>query len=182
MVSRDPTMRTAVALTGLLVAACSVGEVPGPDDDACVNRLAPPQVVAHKHADDNTAHAGQNCIVAACHLNNMLGTNAPGYQFGGTVYVTGTTNPSAGATVRIKSGTMVLKTVTDDAGNFHFAAGSLPGAFTASVDVTACPTITPMVAPMTGGNGTGAGANSCNLCHGPAGSPGATTTPITLAN
>jgi hypothetical protein len=180
MVSRGPMMRTALVSTGLFVAACSVGEVD--DDGACVARLAPPQVEAHQHANiaTNPTHAGENCIVGGCHLNNNLGLNAPGYQFGGTVYVTGTTNPSAGATVRIKSGTTVLKTVTDDAGNFHFAAGLLSGAFTATVDVTACPTVTPMVAPMMGGGGAGAG--SCNLCHAPAGSPGATTTPITLAN
>lgn len=184
-------MRIA-SLLSLLLAACSVGEVGtsnnvgvdggnGSNANACVDRLTPAGP-AHVHTAavavaGKPSNAGENCIKAGCHLNNMLGPNAPGYQFAGTVFVPGTTNPQAGATVRIKSGTTVLTALTDDAGNFAFAAGSLPGAFTATTDVTACPTVMTMVTPMVGGNGGGAGANSCNLCHA---ATGGTTAPITL--
>jgi hypothetical protein len=173
-------MRIAL-LTCLLLAACTVGEVGtanntgsdgGTDGSAnangCADRLTPAGA-AHTHTAPvvagNPSNMGQNCIVAACHLNNNLGPNAPGYQFAGTLYAAGTTNPQAGAQVRIKSGAMTLTTYTDTDGNFSFPAGSLAGQFSAMTDVSACPTITNMVTPLVGGNGGGAGANSCNLCH-----------------
>lgn len=187
---RGLQMRIVLA-SSLLLAACTVGEVGtanntgvdggagadgGSNANACVDRLAaadPP----HTHIAGGTSNKGLNCIVAGCHLNNSLGAGAPGYQFAGTIYAAGTTNPSAGALVRIKSGTMILKAYSDADGNFHFDAGALAGQFTATVDVTACPTVTPMVTQLVGGNGGGAGANSCNLCHA---QTGGTTTPITL--
>lgn len=188
-------MRIALLLSSLAFAACTVGEVGtanntgadggtgtdsgsnmGIDPNACVNRLASPDG-AHTHTAGGTSNKGMNCIVAGCHLNNSLGTGAPGYQFAGTVYAAGTTNPSAGAVVRVISGTTVLQTYTDADGNFHFPAGSLSGTFTATTNVTACPTVDKMTTTLSGGNGTGGGANSCNLCHA---QTGGTTAPITL--
>jgi hypothetical protein len=182
-------MRIAL-LPCLLLAACTVGEVGtvnnmvpdgNPTGNGCVDRLTPPGA-AHTHTAPvvagNPSNKGQNCIVAACHLNNNLGLNAPGYQFAGTLYAAGGINPQAGAQVRIKSGAMTLMTYTDADGNFSFPAGSLPGQFSAMTDVSACPTITNMVTPLVGGNGAGAGANSCNLCHTTA--AGAQAPPITL--
>jgi hypothetical protein len=170
-----------VLFLSLLLAACSVGEVGGGGDagptNDCVARLAPAGP-KHQHVAGGTSNQGLNCIVAGCHLNNQLGTGAPGYQFAGTLWATGATTPSAGALVRIKAGTMTLMTYTDEDGNFSFPAGSLPGTFTANTDVTACPTVTKMVTQMIGGGGTGAGANSCNLCHTTA--AGAQAPPITL--
>jgi hypothetical protein len=192
-----------VLLTSFLFAACTVGEVgtsengtdPGSgsngsngsngsgsgsgsaDFAACMDRLGQPDA-AHVHIAGGTSNKGLNCIVAGCHLNNNLGAGAPGYQFAGTVYKAGTTTPSAGAVVRIKSGTNILTAYTDADGNFHFQAGSLAGAFTANTNVAGCPTITSMGGALTGGNGGGAGANSCNLCHTAA--AGGTTTPIQL--
>ncbi|HEY0482269.1 MAG TPA: hypothetical protein VGD37_32335 [Kofleriaceae bacterium] len=175
-------MRIVLLLTSLLFAACTVGEVgtsnntqtdggtgidgtgSGSNVNACANRVTPADP-AHLHTAGGTSNKGLNCIVAGCHLNNNLGAGAPGYQFAGTVYAAGTTNPSAGATVRIKSGTTVLTAISDADGNFHFPAASLQGTFTATTDATACPTVTPMVTQLVGGGGGGAGANSCNLCH-----------------
>jgi hypothetical protein len=182
--------RTALLLSGLFVAACSVGEVPngmgggdggatpgegGITANACLDRITPPNP-AHSHTAGGTSNAGQNCMLAGCHLpNNGAG---PPYQFAGTVHIAGTTNPSAGATIRIKSGSGApITAITDADGNFSFPAGSISGAFTATTDATACPTVTPMVTQMIGGNGVGAGANSCNSCHA---QTGGTTTPITL--
>ncbi len=187
-------MRIALLLSSLALAACTVGEVGtanntgadggtgtdggstmGTDPNACVNRLASPDA-AHTHAAGGTSNKGMNCIVAGCHLNNSPGAGAPGYQFAGTVYAAGTTNPSAGAVVRIVSGSTVLQTYTDADGNFSFPAGSLSGNFTATTNATACPTVDKMVTTLSGTGG--GGANSCNLCHTTA--AGGTTTPISL--
>lgn len=184
-------MRIVLLISSLALAACTVGEVGtsnngggadgggsgSGDPNACADRQMPADI-AHTHNDSKTSNKGLNCLQSGCHLNNALGTGAPGYQFAGTVYAAGTTNPSAGALVRIKSGTTVLMTRTDVDGNFYFPAGSLPGNFMATTNVSACPTITPMVTQLIGGGG--AGANSCNLCHAPAGTAGAQTTPISL--
>lgn len=192
----DPTMRIALLLSSLAFAACTVGEVgtamntgtdggsgsgvgSGSDNpDVCVDRLAqadPP----HLHAAGGTSNKGQNCIAAGCHLNNSLGAGAPGFQFAGTVYAGTTTNPSAGAMVRIFSGTTVLKAYTDSDGNFYFNAPALSGSFMATTQVTACPTVTKMADLLVGGNGTAPAANSCNSasCHA---SPGGATAPISL--
>jgi hypothetical protein len=176
-------MRIGIVILGLglVVTACDVGDVgagpPGgggdaggggntPDFAVCMDRRSPVDI-AHKHADDQTSHKGQNCIAAGCHLNSNLGAGAPGFQFAGTLYTAGNmTMPQAGAVVRIKSGTMVLTSYSDADGNFFFPAGSLMGSFNANTNVSACPTgPTSMVGPLAGGSGAGGGANSCNLCH-----------------
>jgi hypothetical protein len=188
-------LRTALLLSSLFAAACTVGDLPtnrgnGQVDagagmmidaaamgNGCVNRIVPPGD-AHQHGGaGGPTHAGEDCIVAGCHANNALGNGAPGFQFAGTVYKVGTTTPNTGLTIHVVSGATVLTGVTDTAGNFNIGAGSLAGAFTATTDVTACPDIKPMVTKLTGGGGGGPGANSCNRCHKAA---GGTTTPITL--
>lgn len=102
-------------------------------------------------------------MVANCHLNNALGAGAPGYQFAGTVYKPGGTIPSVGATVRVKSaaGVQAPPYLTDSAGNFHIPAGTLMQAFPATLNVTACPTVAPMVTPLAQGDGNCAKAG----CH-----------------
>lgn len=175
-------MRIAFLLSSLVFAACTVGEVNtstnnngggnpdagggmmGVDPNACVDRFASPEP-EHKHAAGGTSNAGQNCIVSGCHQNNTPNAG-PGYQFAGTIYKMGTTTPDPGVTVKIISNNMVVaSTISDQAGNFAIPAGALPGAFNASTLVAACPTVTKMVTPLVGGNGGGAGANSCNSCH-----------------
>jgi hypothetical protein len=174
-------MRIALLLSSLAFAACTVGEIDDPgtgsgsgsgsgsnmgvNPDACVDRLAAPDG-EHPHKVGGTGNGGQNCIQGGCHLNNNLGTDAPGYQFAGTIYKQGTTQPNPGAVVKIISnGMVVAQAYADAAGNFHIAAGTLSGAFTASTSVSACPTVTKMVTPLVGGGGAGGGANSCNSCH-----------------
>jgi hypothetical protein len=180
-------MRIALLLSSLAFAACTVGEVDSTDNtgsgsgsgsgsnnpDACVDRLATPgpaNVHTAPVVAGNASNAGQNCIQSKCHLNSDLGGTpgamAPGFQFAGTVVKQGTTQPDAGAVVRIVSNGMVVATTyTDQAGNFYISAGTLSGAFTANTSVSACPTVTKMVTPLVGGTGGGGGANSCNSCH-----------------
>lgn len=184
-------MRIVHLISSLALAACTVGDpsINVNDDDgmgsgsgsaftACVDRAA--QVApAHNHnVMPTTTHKGENCIVSGCHQNNALGMNAPGFQFAGTVYASGTTNPQAGAAVRIKSGETVETRFTDSDGNFYFEAGTFQGSFTANTNVSACPgPVATMVTPLVGGGG-GPGANSCNLCH--TTGAGAQATPISM--
>jgi hypothetical protein len=168
-------MRAALLCSGLAATACSVGEVTlnntvggdaGGSAAACVNRLTPAGS-AHIHTAGGTSNAGVGCVVAGCHLQSNPGAGAPGYQFAGTVYKPGTTTPSAGAVIRVKSAAgMVVTAYTDLDGNFSIAAGSLPNPFPATSDATACPTVTPMVTPLSQGGG------DCNSCHRTGGSAG----------
>jgi mono/diheme cytochrome c family protein len=76
--------------------------------------------------------------------------------------------------VQIKAGGMVYPALTDDAGNFNFAAGTVPGMFTATVVVSGCPAVMTMPdALVSGGDPTD---KNCNGCHGPGGGQ----QPITL--
>jgi len=172
--------RLAILVTSGLFA-CSVGEVPigaGPDGGAggnnpCVTRVAPP-APGHTHLAGGGTNAGLNCVNGACHLAGSTGTNAPAYQFAGTVYVAGTRNPSAGATVQIKAGGMVHAAVTDEAGNFSFPVGTVTGTFSATVVVSACPAVMTMPdALVSGGDPVD---KNCNGCHGVTGDK----PPITL--
>ena len=169
-------MRSAILLFCLLVAACSVGEVPanniapdggGPSGGDCVNRFSPPGP-AHINEDGLGTNARMGCVEANCH-GQPLGPGAPQWQFAGTVVKPGGTTASAGATVRIKSAAgTVIEAVTDDAGNFSIPAGTLPNPFPATVTVTACPTTTAMVSAIAQGQ------NDCNAsgtCHGGAQGP-----------
>ncbi|HET7501915.1 MAG TPA: hypothetical protein VFK02_12950 [Kofleriaceae bacterium] len=185
-------MRTALLVSSLLLAACTVGEVgtanapAGGGTDAgsgsgsgsgsgigtaCVNRATAGP--AHDHGNGVT-HAGENCLqVGSCHLNNSPAPAGPPFQFAGTVYKTDGVTPNSGVNLRIKqkAGTGSVTLVSDLAGNFSIAAGSLQQAFPAAVDATACPTVKAMMADLVQGNG------GCNSCH-VAGKDG----PITLAD
>jgi hypothetical protein len=160
------TMRFAVPVLGVFLAACSVGEFGtdgGAANNVCAERVTPP-LVAHIHLEGGGTNAGMGCVVAACHLAAAPGLNAPGYQFGGTVYKPGIERiPSAGVTVRIKGKDgMIVAAVTDDAGNFYIPAGALADPFPAAAVATACPTMNSMVATLSQGGG------NCNSgdCHG----------------
>jgi hypothetical protein len=191
--------KALVVLMPFVMAACEVGEVPinggtgidapistttdsgiSPTTDAPVAALcaprASPVTVAHLHSAGATTHAGENCVVAGCHLATNVGTGAPGMQFGGTLYGTDGITPNKGATVYFKNaaGTTVL-TTTDTAGNFYMNAGSLPQGFPALVSASVCPTTgtgsapTPMTEAV---QNTGGG---CALagCHTPGAGQGA---------
>lgn len=181
----DPTMRIALLLSSLAFAACTVGEIDSEnnmgsgsgsgsnmvDPNACIDRLASPDMpTVHPEgiavSDTNKSNAGENCIKAGCHLNSALGSGAPGFQFAGTVYKQGTTQPDPGVAIRIvMNGMVVASTYADEAGNFHIPAGTLSGSFSANTSASACPGTSKMVTPLVGGGGAGAGANSCNSCH-----------------
>ncbi len=115
-------LNRALLFMPFVVAACEVGEVPinggtsidapvittpidapGPGIDAvAVAQCAPranPVTVAHTHSAGATTHAGENCVVAGCHLATNVGTGAPGMQFGGTLYGSDGITPNKGATL-----------------------------------------------------------------------------------
>ncbi len=192
--------RTALLLSSLFVAACTVGELPtagggntggnntsgvdagsppgtdagGAHANGCIDRIVPPGG-SHTHLAGGGTNAGLGCVVAACHLASNPGPNAPGFQFAGTVYKPDGTTPSTGVTIQVKSpGGTVAIGVTDDAGNFNIMQGSLQQAFPATTNVTACPNLTPMVGQLVqAGTVTG---NNCNGCHVVGGSAGSRIT------
>ena len=91
MRSRGPMTRTALLLSCLFAAACSVGEVGtsnnggtdggtktdgGATGNGCVTRLTPAGA-EHPHTApvnaNNPTNAGENCVSAGCHLKASLG-------------------------------------------------------------------------------------------------------------
>jgi hypothetical protein len=193
--------RTALLLSSLFVAACTVGELPtagggnpggnnttgvdagnppatdggGAHANGCIDRIVPPGD-AHQHGGTGgPTHAGEGCVVAACHLASNPGPGAPGFQFAGTVYKPDGTTPSTGVTIQVKSAAgLTAVGVSDSAGNFNILQGSLQQAFPATTNVTACPNLTPMVGQLVqAGTVTG---NNCNGCHVTGGSAGSRIT------
>lgn len=176
-------MRSALLVSSLFVVACSVGEVVGNTSDggsdgsgmgsACLDRIMPAgEAHVHSAAAGGGTNAGMGCVISGCHLASAPGTDAPGFQFAGTLYKPGGTTPNAGAVIRVKSSAgMEVKGYTDSAGNFSISAGVLMNPFPATTNATACPTTTPMVGSLTTGGG------NCNAagCH-------ASNMPITLAD
>lgn len=190
--------RAALLVSSLFFAACTVGDLPrsgpgggnpanpgvdagntpgvdaAPTGNGCVNRAAADPAYVHSAAAGGGTNAGKGCINTGCHAQGGTG---PQFQFAGTIYKPGGTVASAGVTIRVTSGTGTAApdVITDDAGNFHIAAGTLSGAFPgAHVLVTACPTApAKMNTALNSGDGNCAKAG----CH-VAGATG----PITLAD
>src|SRR4051812_37988741 len=119
-------MTRAFLLTSILFGGCFSGELGGPgpapvdakpavDIDAeiiippdmgpalgCVDRGTPAIAFEHPQAAaGNKARAGEGCVQAACHLYGQEAIGAPGFQFAGTVYKQGTTDPDPGAIIII---------------------------------------------------------------------------------
>ena len=163
--------RTALLLSSLFAAACSVGEVDTSNGGSgCVDRLTP---AGGEHAHDapvaagNPTNAGENCVASGCHLKGAEGTDAPAYQFGGTVYKTGGTVPSAGAAIVLKGGGKTVTVYSDTAGNFGVPDdGSLPNPFQGNVTVSGCPTISTMSTQITQ---NGCGGQACHIGTNPTG-------------
>src|SRR4051794_11121582 len=100
MVSRGLMTRTALLLSSLWVAACTVGELPeasnnqgtdagGEMGNGCQNRNATPDP-PHDHGGvAGATNAGMSCVASGCHLEGATGTDAPAFEFAGTVYKTG---------------------------------------------------------------------------------------------
>jgi hypothetical protein len=169
--------RTALLLSSLWVAACTVGELPeasnnqgtdagGEMGNGCQNRNAAPDP-PHDHGGvAGATNAGMSCVASGCHLEGATGTDAPAFEFAGTVYKTGAVAPNAGVIItitKVADGT-TASAITDTAGNFHVPAGMLAGAFPATVNVSACPTISKMVGQLAAD--TGPSCNGGGTCHG----------------
>jgi hypothetical protein len=185
-------LRTALVLSSLFAAACTVGDLPtnrgngqvdagngsgsnpqidaAPTGNGCVDRVTAGDPHIHGTAAGGGTHAGDDCMT--CHAKGAAGP-APGpqFQFGGTLYKADGVTPNAGVTIRIKpaGGGTPVPLVTDTAGNFSAAAGTIPAAFPATVDVTVCPTVTAM-----GGQLVANGGGACNSggCHAKGGTQG----------
>jgi hypothetical protein len=132
----------------LPLLACSVGEVPtngsGPDGGGGANACV------DRIAPAATAHT---------HLAGG-GSNAGMNCIAGGCHLPGNTGTDAPP--------------YQYAGNFNFAAGTVPGMFSATVVVSACPAVMTMPdALVSGGDPTD---KNCNGCHGPGGGQ----QPITL--
>jgi hypothetical protein len=176
--------RAVLLLSCLFAAACSVGEVgtsnnTGTGTDAgtktdgggtgtgngCKTRLAPPGA-SHPHTAPvnaaNPTNAGENCVAGGCHLAGNVGTDAPAYQFGGTVYKTGGTVPSVGAAIVLAGGGSTATVYSDTAGNFAVPDGSLPNPFVGTVSVSGCPTIS-MMASQISAPQAGCGGVACHI-------------------
>jgi hypothetical protein len=198
MLLRGPMTRTALLLSSLFVAACTVGEIPdknpatpgtdagsgsgttdgGANANGCVDRLPPPAADAHSHLAGGGTNAGMDCTLGGCHKKGALGAGAPEFRFAGTVYKADGTTPTVGAVVLFTSGAKKTPFYTDSAGNFNIRADdpSLATPFSnGNVSVTGCPTIHPMGGLVTEGTPlVGCGSSGC---HGPGGTGGKLTLP-----
>ncbi|HEY5921277.1 MAG TPA: hypothetical protein VIV11_06385 [Kofleriaceae bacterium] len=104
---------------------------------------------------------------AACHNQALgLGTAAPAYSYGGTLFKADKVTPFAGGIVIVKLGTAEKKITAADNGNFWMVPGvagldSPTVTDRANTSATACPNILPMVGTL------GAGDGDCNKggCH-----------------
>jgi hypothetical protein len=143
----------------ILVTGCEVGSLPVAGDGSsaandCIDRDVP--VPAHVHTDSGETNAGMNCMDSACHTTGGVGRV---FTAAGTVYKPDKKTPNPGAIVRIKS-TQELTAVADDAGNFYFIDAIT---FPVTTDVSACPDVIKMAAPLQTGHGACAQAG----CHVP---------------
>lgn len=129
----------------------------------CPPAQSPPNA-AHMHIVGGTSNAGMACIAAGCHLQGSTGTNAPVYNYAGTVYNTGGATPAAGINVLITLGGTTKKWLTDADGNFH-VADPLQAAPTAQMQAStkACQTPTAMTGVLGAGQGN---CSASGTCHG----------------
>ncbi|HEY0195640.1 MAG TPA: hypothetical protein VGC42_31215 [Kofleriaceae bacterium] len=190
--------RAALLLPSLLLAACTVGELPsnggtgsgsgsgvdagggggsdaGGNANGCVNVLSADKIPdAHMHpGSGNSDNAGKDCTASGCHL---AGGGGPEFRFAGTVYQKDGKTPAQGAAVvfTADSGTAYNAAYTDKGGNFYVMKGdtaSLPDPFSGHVATTTCPDIRKM-----GGIVTSTSCTAGGMCHGPGGTGGVMTT------
>jgi hypothetical protein len=161
-------MKPIAILAILALAACDVGTfgpdgASGGDDTKCANRSATP-ATAHMHLAGGTSNAGQSCIEAGCHSVAAPGTNAPPYQFAGTLYQADGTTANAGAIIRINAGGTIAMATTDTGGNFHVSNMTLATPFPSNTDATACPSLTRMMTTLSAGQGSCNGG-AAGACH-----------------
>lgn len=171
-------LRTALLLSSLFAAACTVGELPknnGGTTDAgngsnmidaaagngCSDRdPAPAAAYVHSAGAGGGTHAGDACM--PCHAQGGTG---PQFQIAGTVYKADGTTANAGVWVRLKpaAGGTGGAAITDTAGNFRLSAGTVPMAFPALTETSVCPTVTPMSGQLAANGGGNCNASGCHL-------------------
>lgn len=124
------------------------------------------------HIASGTSNAGMACIAAGCHLQGSTGTNAPVYNYAGTVYNAGGT-AVGGINVLITVGGTTKKWLTDTDGNFS-VQDPLQAAPTATAQATTkvCQAPTAMSGLLGAGNGN---CNAAGTCHGVGGTQGKIT-------
>jgi hypothetical protein len=183
---------TRIALVVALVfaptiwAACDVGTVlanstndgggSGSGSGSGIMDCPPAQATpnpAHMHIVGGTSNAGMACIAAGCHLDGTTGTNAPVFNYAGTVYNTGGATPAAGINVLITLGGTTKKWMTDADGNFY-VQDPLQAAPTATMQAStkACQTPTAMSGVLGAGQGN---CSASGTCHGVGGTEGKIT-------
>lgn len=168
-------MARIVVIFSLCLAACDVGQLPGTTPDGgggsgdsmgsgngCIAVSATPP--------DGHHNPGMGCMSAAgCHNQALgLGTGAPAYSYGGTLFKADKTTPFAGATIVVKLGTAEKSVTVANNGNFWLVPGvagidSPTNTTQGETKASGCPDVTPMVGKLTQGGG------DCNKsgCHTP---------------
>jgi hypothetical protein len=151
--------RIVVIFSSLWLAACDVGELPGltGDGGADASGNGCDTIAATIPTGHHNPPMTTGCMSAAgCHNQALgLGTGAPEYSYAGMLYKADKVTPYGGATIVVKLGSAVKKTVASDNGEFYMVPG------VAGIDP---PTNTqPMVGALTQGGG------DCNKggCHTP---------------
>lgn len=130
-ISRIATVAALFAASACDVGTFGMSTGGGDDDDGgidfnvCKDRATTGIPPLHIHTAPIVAakpsNAGQSCVAATCHLAAALGTGAPAYQAGGTLYSDAAgTMPNAGAWIRMKNATTTIEAITDADGNFWF--------------------------------------------------------------
>ena len=135
--------------------------------DACENGGTAGVPYQHQNPvnANNPSNSGLDCLASGCHSTVTPGAGGS-FQFAGTVYTaTGGTTGAGGVNVRVKFGTTVINSVTDQAGNFYYIGSPLT--FPAQTNVSSCPSIKPMITTISAANQGG-----CNSCHAPTPPPG----------
>lgn len=171
--------RAALLLPSLLLAACTVGELPAPggggDDvgNGCVDVLAANLLQdAHLHVAGGTDNHDLDCTTSGCHSKTTPGTDAPVFRFGGTIYQKDGTTPAAGGVVTFTvAGMAPMPYYADKGGNFYVMDGDgLPDPFNGAVAASTCPDIRKMVGVVTTVN-----CGNGSACHALGGAGGKMT-------
>ena len=162
--------RIVVIFSSLWLAACDVGELPGLTGDGgadgsgngCDNIAA--TVPTGHHNPPMT----QGCMSqTGCHNAALtLGTGAPEFSYGGMLFKADKTTPYGGATIVVKLGAAVKKTVAASNGEFYMVPGVAgidppTNTATALTSASGCPNVQPMVGALTQGGGD-CGKSGCH--------------------
>jgi hypothetical protein len=179
-------MARIVVIFSLCLAACDVGELPGLTGDGggdADGNGCDPIAATIPPGHHNPPMTATGCMSAAgCHSAQLgLGAGAPEYSYAGMLYKADKETPYGGATIVVKLGAALKKTVVADNGEFYMVPGVAgidppTNQMTATTSASGCPNVAPMVGALTQGGG------DCNKggCHAPLGSANPGNGPIFL--